>query len=95
MSQASDEKISSYDKKPLPETEESALIPLATVEDTTFAFSEETQVPETNFEESSIAQNSETLSQLKIVMEDMIQHLLQEDQDIHMVSGIKQFVKRY
>ena len=90
-----DEKISSDNKKPLLDTEESALIPTATAEDKTFVFSEETQVAEADVEDCSVTQNSETSSQLKIVMEDMIQHLLQNDQDIHMVSGIEKFVKRY
>ena len=95
VSQALDEKISSDNKKPLLDTEESALIPIATAEDKTFVFSEEIQVAEADVEDCSVTQNSETLSQLKIVMEDMIQHLLQNDQDIHMVSGIEKFVKRY
>ena len=92
VSQASDEKTFCDSKRQFPEIEEeeSAVIPII-VEDGTCEISEEMQIEE----DASVDQNSETLSQLKVVMEDMTKHLQQKDQDYNMVSGIEKFVKRY
>ena len=92
VSQASDEKTFCDSKRQFPEIEEeeSAVIPIV-VEDGTCEISEEMQIEE----DANVDQNSETLSQLKVVMEDMTKHLQQKDQDYNMVSGIEKFVKRY
>ena len=98
MSQASDEKVSQNDKKPLPENrlQESILLS-TTTNDGAFAISEEIQNTDyqPDVEDSSLTENSETLSQLQTVMEDMKEHLLQNDQDVNMVSGIKKFLNSY
>ena len=86
VSQASDEKTFCDSKRQFPEIEEeeSAVIPIV-VEDGTCEISEEMQIEE----DANVDQNSETLSQLKVVMEDMTKHLQQKDQDYNMVSGIE------
>ena len=92
VSQVSDEKTFCDNKRQFSEIEEeeSAVIPIV-VEDGTYEISEEMQIEE----HASIVQNSETLSQLKVVMEDMAKHLQQKDQDYNMVSGIEKFLKFY
>jgi len=102
ISQASDEK-SFCDKKKFTEVkeEESNMISFmptnidedenGVVEDGTYEISEE-MITE---EDASVVRNSETLSQLKVVTEEMTKYLQQKDQDYNMVLGIEKFVKRY